>query len=123
MKVLLFFIPSLAMALQILLGQPMPVQNYQEKFINNQSMKIIQGQHFTYYVKTQNGIVMSVNAKSPKMLAPVSDFIPNVSNCNKTLLVKIPLRMARYQYTCPNGIYIYQTFGVIGNLNTSAWIK
>jgi hypothetical protein len=34
--------------------------------------------------------------------------------------MRVPLRMATYEYTCPTGTYKYTTFGVIGHLTTMA---
>ncbi len=123
-KLFLVLLPSISIALQIFVGQPFNEYSLSEqKYINNQNIKVITGEHFTYYVKTQNGIVKSITAIAPKMLAPAEDFIKDVNQCKKELVMRVPLRMARYEYDCPNGTYIYQTFGVVGHLETSAWIK
>lgn len=122
----LFFVllPSVSMALQIFVGEPFNEYSISEqKYINNQNIKVIQGEHFTYYIKTRNGIVKSITAVAPRMLAPASDFIKDINMCSKKLITRIPLRMAEYQYNCPSGKYVYQTFGVIGHLQTSTWIK
>jgi len=103
----------------IFVGQPLNVASkIEQKVIMNQPVKVVKGQHFTYYVKTQNGIVSSVVAKSPRQLAPASYFIQDANQCTKKLIMRIPLRLAKWQYDCPSGVYNYTTFGVPGNLNT-----
>ncbi len=124
MKKLLFFVPTLAMALNIYVGQPFSEYSVaKQKYVNGQNIKVVTGQHFTYYIKTENGTVQEVTALSPRMLAPVSNFIQDSSSCSKKLLFRDPLRMARYEYDCPSGKYIYQTFGVPGHLETTVWMK
>ena len=103
----------------IFVGQPLNVTTtIEQKVLMNQPVKVIKGQHFTYYVRTQNGVVSSVVAKSSKQLAPASYFIQDANQCTKKLIMRIPLRLAQWQYTCPSGVYRYTTFGIPGNLNT-----
>ncbi|MGC8580577.1 MAG: hypothetical protein ACP5MB_11065 [bacterium] len=103
----------------IFVGQPLSVTSkVEQKVIMNKPVQVIQGQHFTYYVRTKSGIVSSVTAKSPKQLAPASYFIQDASQCTKKLVMRIPLRLAQWQYDCPSGKYNYTTFGIPGNLNT-----
>jgi hypothetical protein len=67
-----------------------------------------------------NGNTIKVVAFSPRQLAPVSYFIQNVNTCTKKLLMRVPLRMAMYGYSCPTGTYKYTTFGTVGHLITTA---
>jgi len=110
--------------MNIFLGQPINNVNngvMQQKVVNNQAFKVVKGKRFTYYVKTDpNGNVQEVIAKSQRNLAPASYFIQNVNACTKKLLLRVPLRMAKWEYDCPQGTFEYTTFGVIGNLITKA---
>ncbi|MGC9144488.1 hypothetical protein [Hydrogenobaculum sp.] len=110
--------------MNIFLGEPISNINngiIEQRFINNQAFKVIKGQRFTYYIKTdKNGIVKEVVAKSPRELAPISYFIQNPESCTKKLLFREPLRMAIWQYDCPNAKVEYKTFGPPGFLNTEA---
>ena len=110
--------------MNIFLGQPINNVNngvIQQKVVNNQAFKVVKGKRFTYYVKTdENGIVKEVVARSSRNLAPASYFIQNVNACTKKLLLRVPLRMAKWEYDCPQGTFEYTTFGVIGNLITKA---
>ena len=112
--------------MQIFLGQPLnvaPQVKIEKKVVMNQQYYVIKGQNFTYYVKTKNGIVSEVIAKAPYKLAPVSYFIQNPQNCVKKLIMRVPLRMAKYEYDCNGTVYHYTTFGVPGNLITSVSLK
>jgi len=116
--------------MQLFLSQPfMPQGNVvEQKVVGNQSNKsatahiyTVQGRTFQYKVFTDaDGNITKVAALSPRQLAPVSYFIQNVNTCTKKLLMRVPLRMATYEYTCPTGTYKYTTFGVIGHLITTA---
>ena len=110
--------------MNIFLGQPINNVNngvIQQKVVNNQAFKVVKGKHFTYYIKTdENGIVKEVVARSSRELAPASYFIQNVNTCTKKLVMKVPLRMAIWQYDCPNIKIEYKTFGLPGFLNTEA---
>ena len=80
----------------------------------------VQGKTFQYKVVTDtNGNITKVAALSPRQLVPVDYFIQNVNTCTKKLVMRVPLRMAEYEYTCPTGTYKYTTFGVIGHLITT----
>jgi len=80
----------------------------------------VQGKTFQYKVFTDaNGNITKVTALSLRKLAPASYFIQNVNTCTKKLVMRAPLRMAMYEYTCPTGTYKYTTFGVIGHLTTT----
>jgi len=110
----------------IFIGQPLPTEA-NTKIVNKANIYTpymkIQGKTFTYYVKTDaNGNVQEVIAKSQRNLAPASYFIQNVNACTKKLLLRVPLRMAKWEYDCPQGTFEYTTFGVIGNLITKAKI-
>ena len=106
--------------MQIFIGQPLTPTGAEikQKVINNQPVKVIKGKNFTYYVKTENGIVSKVVAHSQRQLAPASYFIQNAEACTKKLLFRVPLRMAVWEYDCPQGKFEYKTFGLIGNMNT-----
>jgi len=110
--------------MQLFLNQPfMPQVNVvSQKAVGNQShMYTVQGKTFQYKVFTDaNGNITKVAAFSPRKLAPVSYFIQNVNTCTKKLLMRVPLRMASYEYICPTGTYKYTTFGLIGHLITTA---
>jgi len=110
--------------MNIFLGQPINNVNngvIQQKVVNNQAFKVVKGKRFTYYIKTdENGIVKEVVARSSRNLAPASYFIQNVNACTKKFLLRVPLRMAKWEYDCPQGTFEYTTFGVIGNLITKA---
>jgi len=81
----------------------------------------IKGKTFQYKVFTDaNDNITKVVAISPRKLAPADYFIQNVDTCTKKLVMRVPLRMATYEYTCPTGTYKYTTFGVIGHLITTA---
>lgn len=114
----------MSMAIQIFVGEPFNEYSLaKQKYINNNSIYVISADKFIYYIRTQNGIVSSVSAVSSRTLAPVQDFIKDANLCSKSLIMRIPLRMAEYQYSCPSGNYIYQTFGAPGRLQTNVWIK
>jgi len=116
--------------MQLFLNQPFTPQGnvVSQKFVSNQSNKsatayvyTVQGKTFQYKVFTDvNGNITKVATLSPRQLAPVSYFIQNVNICTKKLLMRVPLRMASYEYICPTGTYKYTTFGVIGHLTTTA---
>ena len=116
--------------MQLFLNQPFVPQGnvISQKAVGNQSHKsatayvyTVQGKTFQYKVFTDaNGNITKVAAMSPRELAPVSYFIQNVNTCTKKLLMRVPLRMAEYEYSCPTGTYKYTTFGVIGHLITTA---
>ena len=106
----------------IFLGQPFitvstkgPVE---QKIVNNQPVKVIRGEHFTYYVKTKNGIVTEVKTRSIDRFAPASYFIQNVENCTKKSVLTVPLRMAVWHYECPQGKFEYKRSGTIGDEKT-----
>ncbi|MGC9143756.1 hypothetical protein [Hydrogenobaculum sp.] len=111
--------------MHIFLGQPL-TSIAQEKAVVLQNTphsgyQKIQGKTFTYYVKTDaNGNVFEVIARSQRNLAPASYFIQNADSCTKKLLFRAPLRMAKWEYYCPQGKFEYTTFGVVGNLITKA---
>ncbi len=106
--------------MNIFLGEPLNISNgtVEQKVINNEPVKIIKGEKFTYYVKTQNGLVTEVLARAKRELAPISYFIQNPDQCTKKLLFRAPLRMAVWEYDCPQGKVEYKTFGPPGFLNT-----
>jgi hypothetical protein len=110
--------------MNIFLGQPINNVNngvMQQKVVNNQAFKVVKGKRFTYYIKTdENGIVKEVVARSSRELAPADYFIQNVNTCTKKLVMRVPLRMAIWQYDCPNTKIEYKTFGPPGFLNTEA---
>jgi hypothetical protein len=116
--------------MQLFLNQPFVPQGnvVSQKAVSNQSnmsgtahIYTVQGNTFQYKVFTDaNGNITKVAAFSSRQLAPVSYFIQNVNTCTKKLLMRVPLRMAVYEYTCPTGTYKYTTFGTIGFLTTTA---
>jgi len=110
--------------MQLFLNQPFVPQGnvVSQKAVGNQShIYMVQGKTFQYKVFADaNGNIIKVAAMSPRKLAPVSYFIQNVNTCTKKLVMRVPLRMAEYEYTCPTGTYKYTTFGVIGHLITTA---
>ncbi|MFP3253764.1 MAG: hypothetical protein RXN95_01700 [Hydrogenobaculum sp.] len=110
--------------MNIFLGQSINNVNngvMQQKVVNNQAFKVVKGKRFTYYIKTdENGIVKEVVARSSRELAPADYFIQNVNTCTKKLVMRVPLRMAIWQYNCPNTKIEYKTFGLPGFLNTEA---
>ena len=112
--------------MQLFLNQPFTPQGnvISQKFVgkvNTSQVYTVQGKAFQYKVFTDaNGNITKVAALSPRQLAPVSYFIQNVNTCTKKLLMRVPLRMAEYEYICPTGTYKYTTFGVIGHLTTTA---
>jgi len=110
--------------MQLFLNQPFTPQGnvVSQKFVGNQShIYTVQGKTFQYKVFTDaNGNITKVVALSPRELAPANYFIQNVNTCTKKLLMRVPLRMAVYEYTCPTGTYKYTTFGLIGHLITTA---
>jgi len=116
--------------MQLFLSQPFTPQGnvVEQKAVGNQSNRsttayvyTVQGKTFQYKVFTDaNGNIIKVAALSPRKLAPVSYFIQNVNTCTKKLVMRVPLRMATYEYSCPTGTYKYTTFGVIGHLITTA---
>jgi len=116
--------------MQLFLNQPFTPQGnvVSQKAVGNQSNKsttahiyTVQGKTFQYKVLTDtNGNITKVVAISPRKLAPADYFIQNVNTCTKKLVMRVPLRMAMYKYTCPTGTYKYTTFGVIGHLITTA---
>ncbi|GAB6078129.1 hypothetical protein [Hydrogenobaculum acidophilum] len=110
--------------MNIFLGQPIGNVNngaMEQKVINNQAFRVVKGKRFTYYIKTdENGIVKEVVAKSQRELAPMSYFVQNPESCTKKLIFRAPLRMAIWQYNCPQGKIEYKTFGPPGFLNTEA---
>ncbi len=109
----------------IFLGQPL-TNTVKEKVVlpsdsSKQVYQKVQGKTFTYYIKTDtNGNAIEVIAKAQRSLAPASYFIQNVDTCTKKLIFRAPLRMAKWEYDCPQGRFEYTTFGVIGNLITKA---
>jgi len=111
--------------MQLFLNQPFTPQNnvVSQKFVgkaNTAQVYTVQGKTFQYKVFTDvNDNITKVVALSPRKLAPVSYFIQNVNTCTKKLIMRVPLRMATYEYTCPTGTYKYTTFGVIGHLITT----
>jgi hypothetical protein len=119
--------------MQLFLNQPFTPQGNVDKSATVLSQKAVgtnsttvhiytvQGKTFQYKVYTDaNDNITKVVALSPRQLAPVSYFIQNVNTCTKKLVMRVPLRMAVYEYTCPTGTYKYTTFGVIGHLITTA---
>jgi transposase-like protein len=111
--------------MHIFLGQPLENTAQEKEVILQKSSQSgyqkIQGKTFTYYVKTDtNGNVLEVVAKSQRSLAPASYFIQSADSCTKKLLFRVPLRMAKWEYDCPQGKFKYTTFGLIGNLITKA---
>jgi len=110
--------------MQIFLNQPFTPQGnvIEQKAVGNQSHTYtVQGKKFQYKVFTDaNDNITKVVAFSPRKLAPADYFIQNVNTCTKKLVMRVPLRMATYEYTCPTGTYKYTTFGVIGHLITTA---
>jgi len=110
--------------MQLFLNQPFVPQGnvVSQKAVGNQSHTYtVQGKTFQYKVFTDtNGNITKVVAFSPRQLAPADYFIQNVNTCTKKLVMRVPLRMATYEYTCPTGTYKYTTFGVIGHLITTA---
>jgi len=116
--------------MQLFLNQPFTPQGnvVEQKAVGNQSQKsatvhiyTVQGKTFQYKVYTDaNNNITKVVAISPRKLAPADYFIQNVNTCTKKLVMRVPLRMAMYEYTCPTGTYKYTTFGVIGHLITTA---
>ena len=112
--------------MQLFLNQPFVPQGNVviQKFVgkaNTVNIYTVQGRTFQYKVVTDaNNNITKVVAISPRQLAPADYFIQNVNTCTKKLLMRVPLRMAVYEYTCPTGTYKYTTFGVIGHLITAA---
>jgi len=123
--------------MQLFLNQPFTSQGsnvVEQKSVGNQSqnsatvhMYTVQGNTFQYKVYTDaNNNITKVVAFSPRQLAPADYFIQNVNTCTKKLVMRVPLRMASYEYTCPTsmprltGTYKYTTFGTIGFLTTTA---
>jgi len=119
--------------MQLFLSQPFTPQNnvVSQKAVGNQSNKsataqvyTVQGKTFQYKVFTDaNDNITKVVALSPRQLAPADYFIQNVNTCTKKLVIRVPLRMASYEYTCPTGTYKYTTFGVIGHLITAVEVS
>jgi len=110
--------------MQLFLNQPFVPQGniVSQKAVSNQAhIYTVQGKTFQYKVFTDaNDNITKVVALSPRQLAPADYFIQNVNTCTKKLVMRVPLRMATYKYTCPTGTYKYTTFGVIGHLITTA---
>jgi len=112
--------------MQLFLNQPFVPQGnvVSQKAVSNANtahVYTVQGKTFQYKVFTDaNGNITKVVAFSPRQLAPADYFIQNVNTCTKKLVMRVPLRMATYEYTCPTGTYKYTTFGVIGHLITTA---
>jgi len=112
--------------MQLFLNQPFVPQGnvIEQKAVGKSATShvyTVQGKTFRYKVFTDaNDNITKVVAFSPRQLAPVSYFIQNVNTCTKKLVMRVPLRMASYEYTCPTGTYKYTTFGVIGHLITTA---
>ena len=112
--------------MQIFLNQPFVPQGnvVSQKAVgktNTAHVYTVKGKTFQYKVFTDaNGNITKVEALSPRKLAPADYFIQNVNTCTKKLIMRVPLRMASYEYTCPTGTYKYTTFGVIGHLITTA---
>jgi len=112
--------------MQLFLNQPFTPQGnvVSQKVVgkaNTAHVYTIQGKTFQYKVYTDaNDNITKVVAFSPRQLAPADYFIQNVNTCTKKLIMRVPLRMASYEYTCPTGTYKYTTFGVIGHLITTA---
>jgi hypothetical protein len=110
--------------MQIFLNQPFVPQGnvVSQKAVGNQvHIYTVKGNTFQYKVYTDaNNNITKVVAFSPRQLAPADYFIQNVNTCTKKLVMRVPLRMATYEYTCPTGTYKYTTFGVIGHLITTA---
>jgi hypothetical protein len=122
--------------MQLFLNQPFTPQNnvVEQKSVGNQSQKsatvhmyTVQGNTFQYKVYTDaNNNITKVIAISSRELAPADYFIQNVNTCTKKLVMRVPLRMASYEYTCPTsmprltGTYKYTTFGTIDFLTTTA---
>jgi hypothetical protein len=111
--------------MQLFLNQPFTPQGnvLSQKAVGKattSNVYTIQGKNFQYKVVTDtNGNITKVAALSPRQLAPADYFIQNVNTCTKKLVMRVPLRMATYEYTCPTGTYKYTTFGVIGFLTTT----
>ena len=118
--------------MQLFLNQPFVPQGNVDKSATVLSQKAVgkantahvytvQGKTFQYKVYTDaNNNITKVVALSPRQLAPADYFIQNVNTCTKKLVMRVPLRMATYEYICPTGTYKYTTFGVIGYLTTTA---
>jgi len=112
--------------MQIFLNQPFTPQGnvLSQKAVGKSTMShiyTVKGRTFQYKVFTDaNDNITKVVAFSPRKLAPANYFIQNVNTCTKKLVMRVPLRMAMYEYTCPTGTYKYTTFGVIGHLITTA---
>jgi len=112
--------------MQLFLNQPFVPQGnvVEQKAVgkaNTAHIYTVQGKTFQYKVFTDdNDNIIKVVAFSPRQLAPADYFIQNVNTCTKKLVMRVPLRMATYEYTCPTGTYKYTTFGVIGHLITTA---
>jgi len=112
--------------MQLFLNQPFTPQGnvVEQKAVgkaNTAHIYTVQGKTFQYKVFTDaNDNITKVVALSPRKLAPADYFIQNVNTCTKKLVMRVPLRMAMYEYTCPTGTYKYTTFGVIGHLITTA---
>jgi hypothetical protein len=110
--------------MQIFLNQPFVPQGnvVSQKAVGNQAhIYTVKGNTFQYKVYTDaNNNITKVVAFSPRQLAPADYFIQNVNTCTKKLVMRVPLRMATYEYVCPTGTYKYTTFGVIGHLITTA---
>jgi len=110
--------------MQIFLNQPFTPQGnvIEQKAVGNQAhIYTVKGKTFQYKVFTDtNDNIIKVVAFSPRQLAPANYFIQNVNTCTKKLVMRVPLRMATYEYICPTGTYKYTTFGVIGHLITTA---
>jgi len=112
--------------MQLFLNQPFVPQGnmVSQKVVgkaNTVHIYTVQGRTFQYKVYTDaNSNISKVVAISPRQLAPVDYFIQNVNTCTKKLVMRVPLRMASYEYTCPTGTYKYTTFGTIGFLTTTA---
>ena len=116
--------------MQLFLNQPFVPQGnvVSQKAVGNQPQKsatvhmyTVQGRTFQYKVFTDaNNNITKVIAISSRELAPADYFIQNVNTCTKKLVMRVPLRMASYEYICPTGTYKYTTFGVVGYLITAA---
>jgi len=112
--------------MQLFLNQPFVPQGnvVSQKAVdkaNTTHTYTVQGKTFQYKVFTDaNDNITKVVAFSPRQLAPADYFIQNVNTCTKKLVMRVPLRMATYEYICPTGTYKYTTFGVIGHLTTTA---
>jgi len=112
--------------MQLFLSQPFVPQGniVSQKAVSKSAtahIYTVKGKTFQYKVFTDtNDNITKVVALSPRQLAPADYFIQNVNTCTKKLVMRVPLRMATYEYTCPTGTYKYTTFGVIGHLITTA---